>query len=246
MNDVLLFERVRAFLAELPGIATASDLAAATIRVSAPLGLTTVMAGAILVRGNHVAGRFYFGNWSTEWKSTYLESIFAEDPLVHEARRRMGSFTWRELWDEGDLPQSVRELIELGRQRGWTDGLAVPIHGPGGYVALVSFAGGALELSATERALLQAVAHAGHQRGRQLYRHGDAAQGSEPRLSSRELQVMHWVARGKRDTEIAGILKLSVTTVHGYVEQAKRKLGVRSRTQAVSELALREMLLRDV
>ncbi|MFI4865660.1 MAG: hypothetical protein ACHQDB_01010 [Steroidobacterales bacterium] len=43
----------------------------------------------------------------------------------------MSPFTWSELWAEGDLPQAVRDVIEMGRQRGWHEGLAVPIHGPG-------------------------------------------------------------------------------------------------------------------
>jgi hypothetical protein len=37
---------------------------------------------------------------------------------VHEARRRMSPFSWSELWAEGDLPQAVRDVIEIGRQRG--------------------------------------------------------------------------------------------------------------------------------
>jgi LuxR family transcriptional regulator, quorum-sensing system regulator BjaR1 len=55
---------------------------------------------------------------------------------------------------------------------------------------------------------------------------------------------MRWVSRGKTDAQIGAILKLSATTAHYYVEQDKRQLGVRSRSQAVSELALSELLLR--
>jgi DNA-binding CsgD family transcriptional regulator len=236
------FERLQGFLQRLPGINTAGELAAATSAVSAPFGLPTVMVGALVVRGDKVGGRFYFGNWSDEWTGVYLEKVFADDPLVHEARRRMSPFTWSELWDEGDLPQAVRDVIEMGRQRGWEEGLAVPIHGPGGYLGLASFAGGAVTLSATDRALLLALAHAAHQRGKALY--GGQADAAAIRLTRRELQTMRWVSRGKTDAQIGAILKLSATTVHYYVEQAKRKLGVRSRSQAVSELALRELLVR--
>lgn len=161
--------------------------------------------------------------------------------LVHEARRRMSPFTWSELWAEGDLPEAVRVVIEMGRKRGWQEGLAVPIHGPGGYLGLVSIAGGAVTLSASDRALLLALAHAAHQRGKALYGNRiDIA----VRLTRRELQTMRRVSRGKTDAQTGAILKLSATSAHYYVEQAKRKLGVRSRSQAVSELALRELLLR--
>jgi DNA-binding CsgD family transcriptional regulator len=235
------FERLQNYLQHVPEIHAAGDLAAATSAVSAAFGLPTVMVGALLVRGDKVGGRFYFGNWSKEWTSVYLEKVFAEDPLVHEARRRMSPFTWSELWAEGDLPQAVRDVIEMGRQRGWQEGFAVPIHGPGGYLGLASFAGGPAALSPSDRALLLALAHAAHQRCKALY--GDKLDAAI-NLTRRELQTMRWVSRGKTDAQIGAILKLSATTVHYYVEQAKRKLGVRSRSQAVSELALRELLLR--
>jgi hypothetical protein len=112
------FERLQTYLQHLPEIHAAGELAAATSAVSAAFGLPTVMVGALLVRGDKVGGRFYFGNWSKEWTSVYLEKVFAEDPLVHEARRRMSPFSWSELWAEGDLPQAVRDVIEIGRQRG--------------------------------------------------------------------------------------------------------------------------------
>jgi DNA-binding CsgD family transcriptional regulator len=235
------FALLEAYLAKLPHIRTANELAAATSAVSGAFGLPTLMTGALLVRGDKVDGRFYFGNWSAEWTRMYLEKIFVDDPLVHEARRRLSPFTWSDLWAEGDLPAAVREVIEIGRQRGWEEGFAVPIHGPGGYLGLVSFAGGAVTLSAADRALLLALAHAAHQRGKALY---GAGQDTVVKLTRRELQAMRWVSRGKTDAQIAAILNLSASTVHDYIENAKRKLGVRSRSQAVSELALRELLLR--
>jgi len=106
---------------------------------------------------------------------------------------------------------------------------------------LVSFSGGAVTLSATDRALLLALAHAAHQRGKALYGNKiDAAK----QLTRRELQTMRWVSCGKIDAQIGAILKLSASSVHYYVEHAKRKLSVRSRSQSVSELALRELLVR--
>lgn len=235
------FVRLHHYLENLPTIGSAHELAAATSAVSAEFGLPTLMAGAILVRGDKVDGRFYFGNWSNEWKQMYLEKLFVDDPLVHEARRRMSPFTWTELWAEGDLPPAVRDIIEMGKQRGWVEGFAVPIHGPGGYLGLVSFVGGEVQLSASDRAILLALAHASHQRGKALY---NGSTRIETKLTRRELQVMRWISRGKTDAQIAVILQLSVTTIHSYVEQAKHKLGVRSRSQAVSELALRELLVR--
>ncbi len=239
------FARLENFLQRLPALYTQAALVEAVAEVSVPMNLHTIMAGALHVRGEKVDGAFYFGNWSNEWTTTYLESVFVNDPLVAEARRRIFPFTWTELWNEGDLPQAVRDVISLGKEHGWFDGFAVPIHGPGGYVGLVSFAGGPLDLSAADKAVLLALAHAAHQRGLALHQQSGGSEAEAVTFTRRETQVMHLVASGKTDAQIAKQLKLSVTTVHGYVEQAKRKLGVRSRAQAVTELAMREMLRKD-
>jgi len=56
--------------------------------------------------------------------------------------------------------------------------------------------------------------------------------GGSAKLSAREREVLHWVAQGKRDGEIAIILGLATKTVGKHVENIFRKLGVSSRTSA--------------
>ncbi len=65
-----------------------------------------------------------------------------------------------------------------------------------------------------------------------------------PRVSGRESQVLRWVAAGKSDWEIGQILRISEKTVNFHVENAKRKLGVATRIQAVVA-AMREGLIED-
>jgi DNA-binding response OmpR family regulator len=52
-------------------------------------------------------------------------------------------------------------------------------------------------------------------------------------LREREIQALTWVARGKTSSEIAQILGLSKRTVDFHVDNARIKLGVATRTQAV-------------
>ena len=52
-------------------------------------------------------------------------------------------------------------------------------------------------------------------------------------LSPRQIDCIALVAQGKTDWEIAQILNLSRDTVHEYVETARRRYGVRRRTQLV-------------
>jgi DNA-binding response OmpR family regulator len=52
-------------------------------------------------------------------------------------------------------------------------------------------------------------------------------------LSPRELDVLTWSARGKTSDEISGILDLSKRTVDFHMDNARAKLGVATRIQAV-------------
>ncbi|MDB5881019.1 MAG: hypothetical protein JWP43_897 [Ramlibacter sp.] len=54
-----------------------------------------------------------------------------------------------------------------------------------------------------------------------------------PGLTAREGQVMHWLACGKTDAEIAALLSISPRTVHKHLEHIYVKLGVETRTAAV-------------
>jgi two-component system NarL family response regulator len=51
-------------------------------------------------------------------------------------------------------------------------------------------------------------------------------------LTSRELAVLHHVARGKADKEIAVTLGISPQTVNKHVAKILHKMGASSRTEA--------------
>ena len=61
-------------------------------------------------------------------------------------------------------------------------------------------------------------------------------------LTTRQLECLYWVMAGKSSTDIAAILGISRHTVDEHIAAACRRLGVRTRTQAVAE-ALRLGLL---
>ena len=62
------------------------------------------------------------------------------------------------------------------------------------------------------------------------------------RMTMRESEVLAWVAAGKSDWAIGRILNISGKTVNFHVENAKRKLGVVTRVQAVIA-AMREGII---
>lgn len=64
---------------------------------------------------------------------------------------------------------------------------------------------------------------------------------SPPGLTLREGEVMHWLACGKTDTDIAALLSISPRTVQKHLEHVYVKLGVETRTAAV----MRALAIRD-
>jgi DNA-binding CsgD family transcriptional regulator len=61
-------------------------------------------------------------------------------------------------------------------------------------------------------------------------------------LSEREIEALTWVARGKTSLEIAIILDLTKRTVDFHLENAREKLGVRTRTEAVIKAAFGRLI----
>jgi DNA-binding CsgD family transcriptional regulator len=64
-----------------------------------------------------------------------------------------------------------------------------------------------------------------------------AADTSTLTLTVREREILHWVAAGKTDRQVAAIVGLSHRTVQKHLEHIYTKLGVENRTAAVMRLA---------
>jgi LuxR family transcriptional regulator len=54
-----------------------------------------------------------------------------------------------------------------------------------------------------------------------------------PPLVQREIDILKWTGDGKTAEEIAGILKISVHTIHYYIKHSVEKLGAANKTAAV-------------
>jgi len=56
------------------------------------------------------------------------------------------------------------------------------------------------------------------------------------RFSPREAQILHLIADGSTDKEVAATLGISLKTVGTHLGRIYRRLGIRSRTEAVVAL----------
>lgn len=160
------------------------------------------------------------------------ERPFANHPLFVRARATEEPFVMSRVRDE--LAMSEADWLS------WFppyfrdyDGLVVPIHDARGLAWYVGIVGPAPDLSPLARAVLSAAAYAAYARFGELL---DAKRPNSP-LTQRESECLKLVAQGKTDGEIGQILDISPRTVRFHVGNAKSKLGVATRIQAVAKRA---------
>lgn len=211
--------------------ATAAGDFVATVQ---QMGFDAAAGGAWAGVGKNRRHRFFFVNWPADWLDLYNKSGWFElDPLAQEARRRIAPFTLSQI-DSGKFSGRQREFLQAAWAYGWREGFAVPIHGPGNLQGLLTVATRTLRvIDARERAILEVMARAVWERCRTSEGFGVAA-ADLPKLSARELECLQWAAAGKSDADIATLVGIKPATAHFHVERAKKKLGVRTRVEAVA------------
>lgn len=139
-----------------------------------------------------------------------------------------------------ELPLKGREVFEEAAHFGIRHGFSIPVPTNAGICVLVTFATDerrpSFETCIGEHgAVLQFMAMLFHRHVRSLAA-GDRQIG-DIRLSAREFECLDWACRGKTAWEISRILNISRATAAFHLENAKRKLGVRSINQAVARFA---------
>ena len=202
----------------------------------ASFGYTASACGAFLPTDKGPETHFFFQDWPPDWIELYARRNFvAADYVVAEARRRIAPFTWLEAKAERILSRAEQDIWDTAAEWGWTDGFSVPIQGPGGYFGLVAMAGKERPVPSALRRELHQLSFLTHERCRTLT---GVAPVADPQatLTHRELECARWVAAGKTDAAIATLLGVSQTTVRSHIDQARRKLGARTRAQAIARL----------
>jgi DNA-binding CsgD family transcriptional regulator len=216
----------------------------ATIR---RIGFTSAACGAWAGAGKNRRYRFFFVDWPADWLQAYEANKWVEhDLLPIEARRRVAPFLWSEIV-ERKLSAAQRALYDAGWAYGWRDIFAVPLHGPGSLQGLVTLAVhqkqplALRELAPADLAAIELAARTIWEKCRTSEGFG-MGERAHVKLSDRELECLQWAACGKSDGDIALLVGISAATAHFHIEQAKRRLGVRSRVEAVAVGVLNGMI----
>ncbi|WP_244604732.1 MULTISPECIES: autoinducer binding domain-containing protein [Mesorhizobium] len=142
-------------------------------------------------------------NYPNEWQKRYFDmGYYKIDPIIKKIRQRFGAIQWKDVYDDANTTEAEQRIFDEAAMFGLRAGVIVPLHGPNGKLAMMSFAQSSrynvptrlityLELSALKFRLAIDTCEA----SRQVYR-------EEPYLSAREKECVFWVSKGKSSMDI--------------------------------------------
>ncbi|MBI3699102.1 MAG: autoinducer binding domain-containing protein [Afipia sp.] len=189
----------------------------------------------------HIAGpsansifkqRLLLSTWPRGWVDQYSQPGWNKrDRVAHALRVKKNAFLWSSVEINKDDIYANRVMVTAARDFGMRCGICVPIHGHGGYQSGFSFSGYEADQSADALGLMQLVG---------VYAVNKFASfGGQIKiagaLSSRERDVMTWIALGKTAWDIGEILNIAEDTVNKIAKTAMAKLDAHTRAQAAVE-----------
>jgi LuxR family quorum-sensing system transcriptional regulator CciR len=188
------------------------------------------------IGGMRTVGAVRLTDFPESWVEKLVNTSFlADDPVLLASERSVAPFAWTNLGSIIKLTPRQRAYMAHARSAGLGEGYTVPIHVPGDASGLCSFVmqdGSPLPADSLPAAqYLACFAFEAARRLKRAAEQQDAADG--PRLTQRQLDCLVLVARGKSNWVAGQLLGLSEQTVHKYVEAAKRRYGVSTRTELV-------------
>ena len=208
------------------------DLRDATKAAFAALGFTQAYYVSPVVQDRSEGRLMTNMGFPIAWERAYREAPPGTDPLPDIALRLGRAFRWGKLPEDAVLYPAELDYLKSLEQWDMSDGIGIPAYGPAARVGFVGVGGpaqaGGFETADME--MLRITAETSYLRYCELI---VAESDDFPRLSSRELDVLHWMAQGKSNAAIAGELELSQETIDTYVRRIFAKLDVSDRTSAV-------------
>lgn len=196
---------------------------------------------------NPPPGSVLVQNYPVEWVRIYSEkSLNGIDPVLRHAEKNPLPFSWDAPSFRAQLTPAQIAMLKAASQYGLGHGYTIPIHlswMPGEQYASFSVVPHADTIDARTRLELQMLAsylYVAMTRTHVTWNATDTAT-----LGERERQCLELVAQGKDDWAIGALLALSPATVHTYIERAKQRLQVATRTQAVVQALIGRQISFD-
>lgn len=175
-----------------------------------------------------------FTTYPDAWKTHYMnEGLHRCDPTLTTASRSIAPVDWSRL----EKDDTFTNIFSQAHDFDIPDvGLTIPIRGPYGETGLFSVTS-SLDMSEWRRMKREFIADL---QLSAVYMH-DMVMSSDhltkilhhPKLSTREIEILQWVASGKTQHDIGDILSISPRTVEVHLRSSREKLSALTTPQAV-------------
>jgi LuxR family quorum sensing-dependent transcriptional regulator len=162
------------------------------------------------------------------------------NPLISHALKEARPYSAAELWAMPLTVHQRRALVQINLSLNVLDGVMIPIRSATALEGIVLLGGKTPEMAPIVRSALHLLAYCAFEQVIQL--DTNPRRPSAGLLSPREVECLSWAAAGKTDAEIGRILTISPRTTRFHIENAKKKLGVATRVQAVAEAMKRKAI----
>lgn len=232
MQMDFITDQTACFIEDVQKVVTVEELMKLLQRVLPMLGVHHFTLGELRPE----AGETFAGTFPEEWTDRYVENQYVfRDPVHLKLFRDRQGFCWDEKRLAADqlLNRKSEIVFREGCDFGLHQGFTHILPSLGGNIAIASFAGERVEQDPKTLPAMHLIALYMHAKFKELTAPQEFPDTDLLSLTPRERECLAWAGQGKTDWEIAQILAIKETTVHSHIENAKRRLKVGTRIQAV-------------
>ena len=193
---------------------------------AAMLGFHDAGKGPVIVHGVNIS-------FPEEWTREYFSRNYHQTSVL--SRQNFASYkpqymtnTWKTHRQQDEI---ISLCLDFGIREGYAHGSCPLVRGQNG--SMFCFSGLSMENDRRTEAILElAVPHL-HLAFSHIFAK-KTVENKKTVLSSREMEVLNWLKRGKSSWDISVILDISERTVNYHVYNIMQKLGAINRPQAVA------------
>jgi len=185
---------------------------------------------------------FFKSTYPFSWLGHYIQRQYSDiDPVILEGFKRSEPFFWSDLEITSKAQQEF--FLDAQKHDAGRSGYSIPLTDKARRTAMFSVTSNLADDDwkrkiRAEQNMLEQVGDVLHRKAiSQVYGADEA-----PVLSPREIECLHWTARGKDSKTVSDILNISEFTVRDYLKSARHKLGCNNIAQAIHEATKRRLI----
>ncbi len=198
-------------------------------------GYSTFICTEIIGDFQHTKPSLAFGKWDENWGRRYLnKQYFRFDDCLRFLNDAKNIFSWEDVKNSSASTVYGRKIMNEAGDYGQKHGLIVPIRSFDGRMSLVTLMGENVDDSPDANTAIEIASLFFSETGVRL----SPARPRDKRdlnLTPRQLEILKWIAIGKRNQDVADILSITKKTVERHLEDARRRFNVLTTNQLLVE-----------